>query len=235
MVMAFAAQAAIGLELAERRSDAERVAVFADRERIARDLHDLVIQRLFATGMSLQAATGLMPDGPAADRVRRSVDALDATIHDLRSAIFTLQAQPEPDGPGVRAQIIAVADEMTGALGYPPSLRLDGGLDAGVPPAIAEDLLKALREGLSNAARHARASQVDVTAEFGDELRLVVQDNGAGITDTGRRSGLGNLAERASALGGEMTLLPAPGGGTRMEWRVPIPDAGLKSSSTPGR
>ena len=235
MVTAFAAQAAIGLELAERRSDAERVAVFADRERIARDLHDLVIQRLFATGMSLQAATGLMPDGPAADRVRRSVDALDATIHDLRSAIFTLQAQPEPDGLGVRAQIMAVADEMTEALGYPPSLRLDGGLDTGVPPAIAEDLLKALREGLSNAARHARASQVDVTAEIGDDLRLVVQDNGAGLTDTGRRSGLGNLAERASALGGEMTLFPAPGGGTRMEWRVPLPDAGLQSSSTPGR
>ena len=104
MVMAFAAQAAIGLELAEHRRDAERVAVFADRERIARDLHDLVIQRLFATGMSLQAATGMIPDGPAADRVRQSVDALDATIHDIRSAIFTLQAQPEPGAPGLRTR-----------------------------------------------------------------------------------------------------------------------------------
>jgi signal transduction histidine kinase len=90
---------------------------------------------------------------------------------------------------------------------------------------VAEDLLKVLREGLSNAARHARASQVDVSAEIDGDLRLVVQDNGAGITDTGRRSGLGNLAERASALGGEMTLLPAAGGGTRMQWRVPLPGA----------
>ena len=225
MVTAFAAQAGIGLELAEHRRDAERVAVFADRDRIARDLHDLVIQRLFATGMSLQAAAGMMPAGPGADRVRQSVDALDDTIHDIRTAIFSLQSQPEPGGPGLRGQIMAVADEMTEALGYPPSLRLDVGLDARVPPQVAQDLLKALREGLSNAARHAGASQVEVTAQVDGDLLLVVQDNGAGITDTGRRSGLGNLAERASAQGGEMTLLPAAGGGTRMQWRVPLPDA----------
>jgi signal transduction histidine kinase len=225
MVTTFAAQAGIGLELAEHRRDAERVAVFADRDRIARDLHDLVIQRLFATGMSLQASTGMMPDGPAADRVRQSVDALDDTIHDIRTAIFSLQSQPEPGGPGLRAQIMAVADEMTEALGYPPSLRLDGGLDSRVPPDITEDLLKALREGLSNAARHSQASKVDVSAEIDGGLLLVVQDNGTGITETRRRSGLANLGERARALGGEMTLLPAAGGGTRMQWRVPLPAA----------
>jgi signal transduction histidine kinase len=225
MVMAFAAQAAIGLELAEHRSDAERVAVFADRDRIARDLHDLVIQRLFATGMSLQAATGMMPDGPAAERVRQSVDALDDTIHDIRTAIFTLHSQPDPGDLSLRGRIMAVTDEMTEALGYPPSLRLDGGLDAGVPPEIAEDLLKALREGLSNAARHAQASRVDVTTEIDGDLLLIVEDNGAGIKESGRRSGLGNLAKRASALGGEMTMLSAAGGGTRMQWRVPLPGA----------
>ena len=224
MVTTFAAQAAIGLELAEHRRDAEQVAVLADRDRIARDLHDQVIQRLFATGMSLQAATGMIPSGPGAERVRQSVDALDDTIHDIRTAIFSLQAHPEPGGPGLRAQIMAVADEMTEALGYAPSLRLGGGLDAQVPPEVAEDLLKALREGLSNAARHARASQVDVSAEIDGGLLLVVQDNGTGITDTGRRSGLSNLRERARALGGEMTLQPSAGGGTRMQWRVPLPD-----------
>jgi len=171
--------------------------VLAGRDRIARDLHDLVIQRLFATGMSLQAATGMMPAGPAAGRVRQSVDALDDTIHDIRTAIFSLQAHPGPGGPGLRAQIMAAADEMTEALGYPPSLRLDGGLDARVPPEVAEDLLKALREGLSNAARHARASQVDVSAEIDGDLLLVVQDNGTGITGTSRRSGPANLAGRA--------------------------------------
>jgi signal transduction histidine kinase len=225
MVTTFAAQAAIGLELAEHRRDSERVAVLADRDRIARDLHDQVIQRLFATGMSLQAATGMIPGGPGADRVRQSVDALDDTIHDIRAAIFSLQSEPEPGGPGLRAQIMAVADEMTEALGYPPSLRLDGGLDSRIPPDIAEDLLKALRDGLSNAARHARASQVDVSAQIDGDLLLIVQDNGTGITETGRRSGLANLGERARALGGEMTLLPAPGGGTRMQWRVPLPGA----------
>ena len=185
----------------------------------------LVIQRLFATGMSLQAATGMMPAGPAAGRVRQSVDALDDTIHDIRTAIFSLQAHPGPGGPGLRAQIMAAADEMTEALGYPPSLRLDGGLDARVPPEVAEDLLKALREGLSNAARHARASQVDVSAEIDGDLLLVVQDNGTGITGTSRRSGPANLAERASAPGGEMTLQPAPGRGTRIQWHVPLPGA----------
>jgi signal transduction histidine kinase len=223
MVTTFTAQAAISLELADHRRDAERAALVADRDRIARELHDLVIQRLFATGMSLQAATGMIPAGPAADRVRQSVDALDDTIRDIRTSIFTLQSHPEADKVSLRAKIMAVADEMTEALGCAPSLRLDGRLDTIVPRHIGASLLVALREGLANAARHARASRVDVTAEAGTDLVLVVEDNGTGITRTGRRSGVANLAERARALGGEMLLAPAAGGGTRMEWRVPLP------------
>jgi signal transduction histidine kinase len=224
MVTTFAAQAGIGLELADHRRDAERVALFADRDRIARDLHDLVIQRLFATGMSLQATTGMMPEGPASGRVRQAVDALDETIHEIRSAIFSLQSPAEPARPTLRAQVMSVADEMTEALGYPPSLRLDGRVDSRIPAHTGDDMLVALREGLSNAARHARASKVDVWIQTADDLLLIVQDNGAGITGTSRRSGLANLAERARALGGEMRLVAAEGGGTRMEWRVPLAD-----------
>jgi signal transduction histidine kinase len=224
MVTTFAAQAGIGLELGEHRRDAERVAVLADRDRIARQLHDLVIQRLFATGMSLQAATGMLPDGPAAGRVAQAVDALDETIRDIRAAIFTLQSPLVPGAPGLRAQIMTVTDEMAQALGFAPSLRLDGNLDTSVPDHVGQDMLLALREGLSNAARHAKATRVEVKVQAGSDLVLVVQDNGTGIGATGRRSGLANLEQRASALGGGMRLDAPVEGGTRIEWRVPLPN-----------
>ncbi len=223
MVTTFAAQAAIGLELAEHRRDAERVAVFADRDRIARQLHDLVIQRLFATGMSLQAATGMLPDGPAAGRVAKAVEALDDTIRDIRSSIFMLQAHPAEGAPSLRAQIMAVIDEMTQTLPFAPSLRLSGALDSAVPEDVGQDLLLVLREAMSNAARHADATKIDVSVEVGRGLVAVVQDNGSGIGDTSRRSGLANLEQRAQALGGDLLLSPGESGGTRLQWQVPLP------------
>jgi signal transduction histidine kinase len=227
MITTFAAQAGIGLELADHRKDAEQVAVFADRDRIARQLHDLVIQRLFATGMSLQAATGMMTEGPAAARVGQAVDALDETIRDIRSSIFMLQTHPIPEAPAsFRAQIMTVTEEMTPALGFPPSLRLAGSLDTTVAEPIGTDMLIALREALSNAAKHAGASRIDVTVSAEIDLLLVVQDNGSGISPGGRRSGLANLKHRAEALGGQLQLGQAEGGGTRLEWRVPLPAPG---------
>lgn len=223
MITTFAAQAGIGLELADHRKDAERVAVFADRDRIARHLHDLVIQRLFATGMSLQAASGMLPDGPAAARVAQSVDALDETIRDIRSSIYMLQSQPAHDSSSLRGRIMSVADEMGQALGFAPSLRLDSSVDDQIPEHIGADMLLALREALSNTARHAQASKVDVTVSGGRELILVVQDNGSGIGAATRRSGLANLQHRAEALGGRLQLSQPEGGGTKLEWRVPLP------------
>jgi signal transduction histidine kinase len=222
MITTFAAQAGIGLELAEHRRDAARVAVFADRDRIARELHDLVIQRLFATGMSLQAASAMLPDGPATARVADAVDALDETIRDIRSSIFMLQAHPAQSAPGLRSQLMKVVDEMTQALAFAPSLRLTGDLDAGVPEDIGKHLLVALREGLSNVARHAHASKVDVSVEVGPDLVLVVRDDGSGIGDTPRRSGLANLEQRAESLRGRLLLDQPDNGGTRLEWRVPL-------------
>jgi signal transduction histidine kinase len=222
MVTTFAAQAGIALELAEHRRDAERLAVLQDRDRIARDLHDLVIQRLYATGMSLQGAMPLIGRPEASDRVSSAVDALDETIREIRSTIFSLQARGEPKQHGLRAKILDVVEEMTAALGFAPSLRLVGPLDDAVPAGTGEHLLRALREALSNAARHAAASRLDVTVEVSSGLSLRVVDNGRGIGKGSRRSGLANLTDRAAELGGELHLSVPPGGGTQLDWRVPV-------------
>jgi signal transduction histidine kinase len=223
MVITFAAQAGIGLELAEHRRDAQRVALLEDRDRIARDLHDLVIQRLFATGMSLQGATALIRDPDSAQRIHQAVDALDETIRDIRSTIFSLQSRGEAEPVGLRARILATVDEMTDPLGFAPGLRMAGLLDTDVPGDIAEQVLAALREALANAAKHAQASRVDVVVEAGPELALVVRDNGVGLRRTTRRSGLANLAERAAGLGGSLRTNATAGGGTELVWRVPLP------------
>jgi signal transduction histidine kinase len=222
MVQTFAAQAGIALELAEHRRDAERLAILSDRDRIARDLHDLVIQRLYATGMSLQGAMPLLTRPEAATRVSTAVDALDETIREIRSAIFSLQSRGDAKQFGLRAKVLEVVDQMTPALGFAPSLRLVGPLDEAVPAEVGEQMLSALREALSNAARHAAASRVDVTVDVGPELLLRVRDDGTGIGQTTRRSGLANMAERASDLGGKLTIAAANGGGTQLDWRVPV-------------
>jgi signal transduction histidine kinase len=222
MVRTFASQAGLALELAEHRNDAERLAILQDRDRIARDLHDLVIQRLYATGMSLQGAMPLLGRPEAADRVSSAVDALDETIREIRSAIFSLQARGEAKPQGLRPQILQIADELTPALGFPPGLRLVGPLDDAVPAEIGDQMLGALREALSNAARHAAASQVDVTVQAGSELLLRVADNGRGMGPATRRSGLANLAKRAAGLGGTLQVDSAEGDGTTLVWRVPL-------------
>ncbi|HSR84906.1 MAG TPA: GAF domain-containing protein [Streptosporangiaceae bacterium] len=223
MLVTFASQAGIALELAEHRRQAERVAVFEDRDRIARDLHDLVIQRLYATGMSLQGTMPMVSSPDAAQRVSSAVDALDETIREIRSSIFALQTRHEAKPPGLRARILQVADEATPALGFPPTIQLDGRLDDDVPDDVAEQVLGVLREALSNAARHAAARSVAVQVRAAAELSLRVRDNGAGMPVTARRSGLANLEQRASKLGGSFRIDSAAGRGTELDWRVPLP------------
>ena len=235
MVGSFAAQAAVALELADARRAAELFTVLQDRERIARDLHDLVIQRLYATGMSLQGALPMIERPELAERVSRAVDALDDTIGEIRSAIFALQARHDIKEPGFRGQILDIAAEMSGPLGFAPSLSMSGGLEERVPAGIAEQARHALREALSNAARHARASRVDVTVEVGRDLLLVVRDDGVGLPPSTRRSGLANLAERARQLGGTLQVGPAGESGTELRWQVPLSQtAGLTGAALPG-
>jgi signal transduction histidine kinase len=227
VVASFAAQAGVALELAATRREAERLSVLEDRDRIAHDLHDLVIQRLYATGMSLQGTMPMITRPEVASRITNAVDAMDETIKDIRATIFALQTPDIPAGPDLRGEIVALVDEMTPMFGFAPSLRLGAGLRGGISREAAEQALAALREALSNAARHAGASQVDVTVDVDGDGMLSVQvtDNGIGIPDGGRRSGLRNLAGRAEKLGGELRLEPADPGaaapGTRLEWRVP--------------
>jgi signal transduction histidine kinase len=226
VVASFAAQAGVTLELAARRADAELLSLYEDRDRIARDLHDLVIQRLYATGMSLEGTLPMVSRPEVASRISNAVDAMDETIKDIRATIFQLQARGDADQPDLRTDIVALVEEMTSMLGFAPSLRLGAGLRAEVSQEVAEQALAALREALSNAARHSGASQVEVTVDVDPDGILAVQvtDNGIGLPADGRRSGLSNLARRADKLGGELRLGPADPGaarpGTRLQWRV---------------
>ncbi len=224
-LLGFADQAALALELAERRRDAEQLALLEDRDRIARDLHDLAIQRLFATGMTLQSAARLIEHPGAADRVLRAVGDLDETIKIIRSTIFGLQAREEA-AQGLRASATRTVGEAQAALGFAPRMSMEGLLDTDVPPQLAEHVMAVLGEALSNAARHARATRVEVTLRAtSKEVVLTVGDDGVGIPADGRRSGLRNLAARAEAVGGAFEHETPPGGGTRLVWSAPLDTA----------
>jgi len=221
LMSTFAGQAALALERARAQEERELLVVLADRERIARDLHDVVIQRLFATGLHLQSAANLAARPEVGARINSAVDDLDATIRDIRSAIFELRT---PVNAALRADIRATVDAAAASLGFRPELRLDGPVDSAVPDEVRPDLLAVLREALSNTVRHARAGRVEVTVEVGGgRLRLTVTDNGIGPGEPfDERSGLANMRQRAESHAGTLTITPGPAGGTRVEWSVPV-------------
>ncbi|MEW2314362.1 sensor histidine kinase [Streptomyces bauhiniae] len=222
MLQSFAAQAAIAMELADRRRDAQQFALLEDRDRIARDLHDVAIQRLFATGMTLQSAGRFIDHPEASERVRRAVDDLDETIKIIRSTIFGLRSHAGPTGDGLRTRVARVVNAATPALGFTPSVRMEGLIDTDVPPAVADHVVAVLTEALTNVARHARANRAQVTLTTdGHEVCAEVSDNGRGVAPGGRRSGLLNLAERARNLGGRLDVTSSDGG-TTLRWRVPL-------------
>jgi signal transduction histidine kinase len=225
VVASFAAQAGIALELAERRRDAERLLLFEDRDRIARDLHDQVIQRLYAAGLALQGMAPQATTPAASTRIQNVVDELDNAIRDIRTAIFSLRAHDEDAAPSLRTQIVSIAEEMTPILGFAPTVRLGGGLDDNVTAEQGEHLLAVLREGLSNAARHASASEVEVSAEAESDVCLRISDNGIGMAAEIRGSGLGNMSRRAADLGGTLVVAaadPVTRKGSALCWRVPL-------------
>ncbi len=216
---AFADQAALALDHAQALADREELLLTADRDRIARDLHDLVIQRLFATGLHLQGARRRAVKDDVSDRIEQAIADLDVTIKDIRSTIFDLQ---HGLGESVRGDVRRVAREYAAVLGHEPAVRTDGPLDTAVPPDTAEQLLAVLREALSNVARHAESRHTVVEVALADgELALTVTDDGRGLPADRSESGLRNVRRRAVDLGGTVAFETPEGGGTRVQWRVP--------------
>jgi signal transduction histidine kinase len=228
LVIGLAAAAGVAIENARLHARVQELALLEDRERIARDLHDTIVQRLFAIGLSLQGTVGLMRTDPgtAVDRVQAAVDDLDLTVKHIRSAIFGLAAPSERSFDGVRRTVLDVVAEAGALLGFEPTVLFEGAVDAATPEPVATDLLATLREALSNVARHAEASRVDVVvdADDGGHLTLRVTDDGVGPPPPGapRGHGLDNMAARAERRGGSFEITPASPRGTAIAWRVAV-------------
>ncbi len=200
-----------------------------DRDRIARDLHDLVIQRVFGVGMRLTSMLQAVPD-ITAGRLREVVAELDGVIRDIRTTIFDLQTDPSVAG-GLRAGVLQLASEAGERLGFKPRLHFDGPVETAVDLEAGEQLLAVLRESLSNVIRHARASSVDIEISAGSELVMLVSDDGVGpASNKGAGNGLRNMETRALALGGACDVRPRSPRGTLVEWRVPL---GFTSATRP--
>ena len=184
-----------------------------------------MIQRLFATGMQLESSQRYMTTPEAANYVRQAVDDLDKTIKEIRSTIYALQRPGHGATRSLRARIVELVEEYAATLGFRPSLRMEGLVDTRLSAAIGENLLAVVREALSNAARHSKASRVDVALVVDDtRVTLTVTDNGIGLTEGARRSGLANCEVRATGLGGHFTATRRPQGGTRIAWWAPLDD-----------
>ena len=212
-------------DVTDRRETMARLALLKDRERIARDIHDLVIQRIFAAGMSIQAVSGLV-DAPAVrERLAEVTDNLDETIRQLRQSIFELGRFDEHQS--LSSQLASIVDERAQHLGFAPELRIDGRLDD-VPEFVADQVVATLTEALSNVARHAGATSARVEVVCSDgNVSLTVEDNGTGINrEPKAKGGLSNMMWRAAELGGSCSVLPNEPEGTRLVWRVPLSASG---------
>ena len=224
LVVGLASAAGVAIENARLHARLAEVALIDDRERIARDLHDTVIQRLFATGLSLQATIRLVGADPGAaiERISTAVDDLDLTVKHIRSAIFGLEASRSIES-SLRARVLAITREATGPLGFEPTVLFDGPVDTGIDELTGTELVTTLREALSNVAKHAGATRVAIELAVGAEIALRVSDDGVGPPEPNTTSGkgLGNMQTRAERLGGRFALAAGADGGTVLEWTVP--------------
>ena len=220
LIASFADQAALALDRAQAVEDREELAVVSDRDRIARDLHDVVIQRLFATGLQLQGMRSIVVNPEVGDRLEKAVDDLDQTIRDIRTTIFELQHR---QGGSLKSLVRALVKEYVPVLGFTPMVRILGPVDTVVSSSLSDQVLAVLREALSNIARHALADQAEVEiAASTRELVLTVVDNGTGLPQDVTESGLRNARRRAAAQGGTLELEPVEPAGTLFRWRVPL-------------
>jgi signal transduction histidine kinase len=229
-VHALVMAAGIAIENARLHGLVRDRALTEDRDRIARDLHDSVIQRLFAIGLSLQGTARLVERPEAVMRIGEAIEKLDETIRQLRKAIFDIELTIHKEG--LHPKVLDLVHELRPVLGLLPQVSFSGPVDAVVGDALVEEVLAVLREALTNVGKHAHASQVVITIAAGDELRLVVADDGDGMGDvTSTGHGLKNLRQRAERLGGDVELGTSREGGTRLTWHVPLDavDAGSRT------
>jgi signal transduction histidine kinase len=224
LMSAFAAQAAVVLELARAQQRERRLQVQSDRDRIARDLHDHVVQRIFATALSLdrlsRSLAHVQPE--AAGRLTRSIDELDETMAEIRAAIFELQQQDGLDAQTVHSRVADVVGNATEGHALQPDVRFRGPVDE-LPRSVVPDLLAVVRELATNVVRHAHASRMTVLVDAGDvdvTVTVTVTDDGIGLPAVTPRSGLANLADRAQRLGGRLTTSSGESG-TEVRWTVP--------------
>lgn len=223
LVSDFAGHAAVALTVANAREHAREVAILADRERIAHDLHDQVIQRLFAVGMDIQGTIARARSPEVIRRLDRTIDDLQATIEDIRTTIFRLQS-PTDTGGGLRRRIQSAVADLTQSQDIVTTLSMSGPMSA-IGPELAQNVEAVLTEAVSNAVRHSGAAHLTVKVSVGDEVRIEVSDDGSGIPpDNQRNSGLTNMRRRAEQFGGTCCFTCAPDGGTVVHWSVPMVD-----------
>jgi signal transduction histidine kinase len=239
MATTFANHAAIALELADARADQQRVVLLEDRDRIARDLHDHVIQRLFGAGLTVESVSSALRDSDNGERLAQVVGDIDDTIRQIRSSIFQLRGPIAVGTSQVRIRLLDLIGELAPMLGFEPQVTFTGSVDVLITDEVLEELEAVMREALSNVARHAEATQTQVSVVAGNgELRVEILDDGVGLSGTTRRSGLSNLRQRAERRGGRFEIVspvrnvaPAgPGsrgnatvrGGTLIRWIIPV-------------
>ena len=223
LVVGLASAAGIAIENARLHSRVAELATFEDRERIARDLHDTVIQRLFAIGLGLQSTLRLVDDPRVNGRIVTAIDDLDTTVRDVRAAIFELHTARLP-GRSVRQELIQLCAEAERGLGFEPVIRFNGPIDTAVTDTLADELFAVAREALTNVAKHARAHAVEVSIEVRDsQLAMLIADDGVGFqAGNFRGRGLDNLRVRAARLGGTFDVGPLESRGTQVRWQVPL-------------
>ncbi len=222
MAFTFAAQASIALEIVRARDDRRRLETTRDRARIARDLHDHVIQRLFGAGLALQAVSATA-DREVADGIESQIDVIDSTIRDIRTVIFALGSGERRGVKRLRDRMLDVVADVTDSWAVPPRISFSGPLDSLVSPGLTEDLVAVLRELLTNVGKYAHARDVEIAVAATEvHVELIVRDDGGGIPDSVPRSGLANIADRARLRGGDCEVLTPTDGGTRVRWSAPI-------------
>jgi signal transduction histidine kinase len=228
LVTALAATAGIAIDnarlFAEQATVAAELALVEERNRIARDLHDHVIQRLFATGLGLQSLVASAPEDLRA-KLGDQVDAIDAAIAEIRTAVFTLTSRPAGGTPAIRHQVLDVVSELGASFESVPRLTFSGPVDLLIEGDLASDVVAVVREGLTNVARHAHSTQSSVDVSVTDDcVRVTIDDDGRGVpSSTVRSSGTANMASRAASYGGEFELTPRVPRGTSLRWSAPLP------------